>query len=152
MLFLNALVALFCLLMLGRHGPRGILFVAPRAIRISGEPGAPPRSTAQLHAGELLEPLGFRRLGVRSERSPLRGLQMDVDTWAHPDGTCADAFPARGRVALISFLTTFADGYQVGTSNFRRPAIERASGRVGGLDGATLEGALAAHRKGAATL
>jgi len=152
MLFLYVLVSLFCLLMLRKHAPRGILFVAPGSIRIGGDASAPPRATAQVAAGELLEPLGFRRLGIRSERGPLGGLWMDVDAWAHPDGTCADAFPAAGRSPIVSFLTTFADGYQIGTSNFRRPALERPAGRVGGVNGATLEGTLAAHRKGTAPL
>lgn len=147
MLFIHALVALFALMMLGRHGPRAILFLSPRSIRISGDPEAPPRSTAQVAAGELLESLGFRRLGLRSERSPLGGLRMEVDSWAHPDGTCADAFPASGRGPVVSFLTTFPDGFQVGTSNFRRLSAESGAGRVGGLAGTALHGALAAHRK-----
>jgi hypothetical protein len=147
MLFIHALVALFALMMLGRHGPRAILFLSPRSIRVAGDPDAPPRASAQVAAGELLESLGFRRLGIRSERSPLGGLRMEVDAWVHPDGTCADAFPAGGRGPVVSFLTTFADGYQVGTSNFRRIAAETGAGRVGGLAGTALEGALAAHRK-----
>lgn len=148
MLFIHALVVLFSLMMLGRHGPRAILFLSPRSIRITGDPEAPPRATAQVAAGELLESLGFRRLGLRSERSPLGGLRMVVDSWVHPDGTCADAFPASGRGPVVSFLTSFPDGYQVGTSNFRRIAVESSAGRVGGLAGTALQGALAAHRKG----
>jgi hypothetical protein len=147
MLFVNALVALFSAMMLGRYGPRAILFVAPRSIRVTGDPAAQPRASGQIAAGELLERLGFRRLGIRSERGPLGGLRMDVDAWSHPDGTCADAYPAGGRDAVVSFLTTFADGYQVGTSNFRRAAVESGAGRVGGLAGAAVAGALAAHRK-----
>lgn len=145
MLFVNVLVALFALMMLARHGPRAILFLAPRSIRIEGDEGAPARASGQVAAGELLESLGFRRLGIRRERGPLGGLRMDVDGWVHPDGTCADAFPAGGRDAVVSFLTTFADGYQVGTSNFRRASVESGAGRVGGLPGAALHGALAAH-------
>jgi hypothetical protein len=147
MLFVNVLVATFCLMMLYRHAPRAILFLAPRAIRIEGDPAAPQAAIAQVAAGERLEPLGFRRLGLRRERGPLGGLRMDVDSWMHPDGTCADAFPAGGRDPIVSFLTTFGDGYQVGTSNFRRVAVESGAGRVGALAGATLEAALAAHRK-----
>jgi hypothetical protein len=152
MLFIHALVALFSLMMLGRHGPRALLFLSPRSIKITGDPDAPARTSAQLAAGELLESLGFRRLGVRSEQSPLGGLRMAVDAWAHDDGTCADAFPAVGRGPVVSFLTTFADGYQLGTSNFRRIAAESAAGRVGGLAGTALHGALAAHRKAAEPL
>ena len=144
--FVNALVAIFALLMLWRHGPRALLFLAPRSIRLAGDADAPPRASGQVAAGERLEPLGFRRLGIRRERGPLGGLRMEVDAWAHPDGTCADAYPVAGRDAVVSFLTTFADGYQVATSNFQRSAVATGAGRVGGLAGATLEGALAAHR------
>jgi hypothetical protein len=147
MLFVHVLVALFALMMLWRHGPRAVLFLAPRSIRVAGDEAAPPRSTGQVVAGDLLGGLGFVRLGIRSERGPLGGLRMDVDAWAHPDGTCADAYPVGGRDAVVSFLTTFADGYQLGTSNFRRAAVDGGAGRVGGLPGASLEGALAAHRK-----
>jgi hypothetical protein len=98
-------------------------------------------------AGERLESLGFPRLGLRRERGPVGGLDMEVDAWAHPDGTCADAYPAGGRTVAVAFLSTFGDGFQVGTSNFRRTAVERPDGRVGGIEGATLEAALAAHRK-----
>lgn len=152
MVFINALVAVFALLMLGRHGPRALLFLAPRATRITGDADAPPRTSGQVAAGEQLEPLGFRRLGLRRERGPLGGLDMEVDAWAHPDGTCADAYPVGSRGIVIAFLTTFADGFQVGTSNFKRTALECPRGRVGGIDGAGLEGALAAHRKAAEAL
>ena len=53
---------------------------------------------------------------------------MEVDAWAHPDGTCADAYPVAGRDAVVSFLTTFADGYQVATSNFQRSAVATGAG------------------------
>ena len=152
MLFLNALVAVFALVMLARHGPRAVLFLAPRAVRVSGEADAPPRTTGQVAAGERLETLGFRRLGLRRERGPLGGLDMEVDAWAHADGTCADAYPVRGREALVSFLTAFGDGFQIVTSNFRRAAVEGPAGRVGGLAGSPLESALAAHRKAAEPL
>lgn len=147
MLFLNALVAAFALVMLVRHGPRAVLFLAPRSVRITGDAAGTPRASGQVAAGERLESLGFRRLGLRRERGPVGGLDMEVDAWAHPDGTCADAYPAGGRTVAVAFLTTFADGFQVGTSNFRRTAVERPEGRVGGLEGAALEAALAAHRK-----
>lgn len=147
MLLLNALVAIFTLLMLVRHGPRALLFLAPGAVRITGDATSLPRASGQVAAGELLAQLGFRRLGLRRERGPLGGLDMEVDAWVHPDGTCADAFPVAGREVVVSFLTAFADGFVVGTSNFRRGAVESPRGRVGGIAGARAEGALAAHRK-----
>lgn len=147
MLLLNALVAIYALVMLARHGPRALLFVAPGAIRVTGDPAAPPRTLGQVAAGEVLAALGFRRLGLRRERSPLGGMDMEVDAWAHADGTCADAYPGAGQTVAVTFVTTLADGFQVGTSNFRRGAAESVSGRVGGIDGAAPEGALAAHRK-----
>lgn len=147
MILINVLVAAFSLLMLLRHGPRALLYLAPGSIRISGDPHGAPRASGQVAAGEQLERLGFRRLGLRRERSLLGGLDMEVDAWAHPDGTCADAYPSGGRAVAVSFLTTFADGFQAGTSNFRRASIARPSGRVGGIEGAGLESALAAHRK-----
>jgi hypothetical protein len=152
MLFVHALVAIFALMMLWRHLPRALLFLAPGAVRVEGDADAEPRTGAQVAAGERLAAAGFRRLGMRRERSPLRGLQMDVDAWVHEDGTCADAFPAGGREPVVSFLTAFGDGFQVGTSNFRRTAVEGRAGRVGGVAGATLEAALAAHRKAAEAL
>jgi hypothetical protein len=152
MLFLNLLVAAFTLVMLARHGPRAILFVAPRAVRVTGDADAPARTIGQVLGAETLAALGFRRLGLRRERSPLGGLDMEVDAWAHPDGTCADVYPAAGREPIIAFVTAFGDGFQLGTSNFRRYAVESAAGRVGGLAGAALEGTLAAHRKAAAPL
>ena len=60
--------------------------------------------------------------------------------------------PGRRAGPVVSFLTTFADGYQIGTSNFRRPRAGAPGGRVGGLNGASLEGTLAAHRKATAPL
>jgi hypothetical protein len=152
MLLVHSLVALFSLMMLVRHGPRALLFLMPRAVRVTGDVDAPSRSTGQVAAGELLEPLGFRRLGVRRERGPLGGLAMEVDAWAHADGTCADVYPVAGRDVAVAFLTSFADGFQLATSNFRRKALETAQGRLGGLEGAALEGALAAHRKAAGPL
>jgi len=150
MLLLHALIAIYALVMLARHGPRAILFVAPGRIRVRGDAAAPARTTAQVAAGELLAGLGFRRLGLRHERSPLGGLDLEVDSWVHDDGTCADAYPAPGRAVPIAFLTAFGDGYLVGTSNFRRASAGTASGRVGGLAGASPDAALAAHRKAVA--
>jgi hypothetical protein len=147
MLLLNALVAIFTLVMLVRHGPRALLFLAPRSVRISGDATSAPRASGQVAAGELLAQLGFRRLGLRRERGPLGGLNMEVEAWAHPDGTCADAYPVGGREVVVSFLTAFADGFALGTSNFRRAAVESSRGRVGGIAGARAEGALAAHKK-----
>ncbi|HSM93202.1 MAG TPA: hypothetical protein VLT47_09960 [Anaeromyxobacteraceae bacterium] len=147
MVLLNALVALFTLLMLFRHAPRAVLFVAPRSVRITGDAAATPRASGQIATGELLAQLGFQRLGLRRERGPIGGLDLEVDAWAHPDGTCADAYPAGSRQVVVSFLTSLADGFLVGTSNFRRTSVEGTGGRVGGIPGAGLEGALAAHRK-----
>lgn len=147
MLVLNVLVAVYALVMLARHGPRALLFVAPRAIRVTGDPAAAPRASGQIAAGEALELLGFRRLGLRRERSPLGALDLELDAWAHEDGTCADAYPVGGRSPAISFLTTLGDGFQVATSNFRRAAARSAAGRVAAIEGAAVEGALAAHRK-----
>lgn len=147
MLFLNALIAIFTLIMLVRHGPRAVLFLAPRSVRIDGVAGALPRASGQVAAGEHLTAVGFRRLGRRRERGPLGGLDLEVDAWVHPDGTCADAFPVGGRDVVVTFLTAFADGFQVATSNFRRAAVQSARGRVGGIAGAAFDGALAAHRK-----
>lgn len=149
MLLLNALVAIYALVMLVRHGPRAVLFVAPRSIRVTGEPEAAPRSSGQAAAGEALAALGFRRVGLRRERGPVGGLDIEVDAWVHDEGTCADAFPAGGRAVAVSFLTTFADGFQLATSNFRRPSGGNSRGRVGGIEGASPEAALAAHRKAA---
>src|SRR5512138_1133373 len=106
MLLLNVLVAVYALLMLARHGPRAVVYLAPRTIRIAFDPGAHPRSSGQVAAGELLASLGFRRLGLRREHSPLRGLDLEVDAWVADDGTCADAYPAPGRAVAIAFLTT----------------------------------------------
>lgn len=147
MLLLNVLVAIYALVMLARHGPRAVVYLAPRTIRIAGEADAQPRSSGQIATGELLGSLGFRRLGLRREHSPLRGLDLEVDAWAADDGTCADAYPAPGRAVAVAFLTTLGDGFQVGTSNFRRPGVQTAAGRVGGLNGAAPEAVLAAHRK-----
>jgi hypothetical protein len=147
MLLLNALVAIYALVMLARHGPRAVLYVAPRTIRIRGDADALPRTSGQVAAGELLESLGFARLGLRHERSPLGGLDLAIDAWAHPDGTCADAYPTGGRAVAIGLLTTLGDGFQVATANFKRPTAEGAAGRVEGLAGLSAENALIAHRR-----
>lgn len=147
MTFLYALFAIYALVMLGRYGPRALVYVAPRTIRVSGDAEARPRSTGQVAAGELLESMGFRRLGQRRETSPLRGVDMEVDAWVHDDGTCADAWPVGGRSVAVAFLTTLGDGFQVATANFRRKAAQSAAGLVGGLAGTAPEAALAAHRK-----
>lgn len=152
MVVLNLLVAAYALLMLFRHGPRAILYIAPRSVRVSGDPEGRPRSTGQVAAGEALETLGFRRLGLLRERGPLGGLDLEVDAWVHEDGTCADAYPAGGRAVAVSLLTTLGDGYQLATSNFRRKGAECADGRVRGLNGIDPDGALIVHRRDVAAL
>jgi hypothetical protein len=145
---LNALAALFALYMLARYGRGALLFVAPSLVRVEGEPSAGPRTLAQLRAGEALAALGFVRLGARREAGPLRALDARLDAWALPEGgiyaDVAEGAPAGG--ARVSFVSPFPDGAFVVTANHARLALRGPKLQAGGLAGATLEAALAAHR------
>jgi hypothetical protein len=142
----NLLVAIFALVQILRYARRALLFVAP-AVRVSGEPGATPRSTGRLRAGALLEELGFAPLGIRRERSPLGGHDLEADAYADASrGTYADVFQARGSERpRVVFFTPFADGATVLTANFARPAVATARVQAGGLAGMPVEAQLAAH-------
>jgi hypothetical protein len=145
---LHSLAALFALYMLARYGRGALLFVAPSLMRVEAEPGAGPRTLAQLRAGEALAGLGFEWLGARRESGPLRALEAHLDVWALPGGgvyaDVAEGAPAGG--ARVSFVSPFSDGAFVVTANHARLALSGPKLQAGGLAGATLVAALAAHR------
>jgi hypothetical protein len=145
---LHALAALFALYMLARYGRGALLFVAPSLVRVSGDAGAGPRTLAQVRAGEALLPLGFVRVGARREAGPLGALEVRTDAWAcEAEGVYADvAERAVAGGAEVSFTSRFPDGAFVVTANHARVALRGPRLQVGGLPGATLEAALAAHR------
>jgi hypothetical protein len=145
---LHALAALFALYMLARYGRAALLFVAPSLLRVTGEAGAGPRTLAQVRAGEALAALGFVRVGARREAGPLGALEVRTDAWAsEADGVYADV--AERAVAggpAVSFTSRFPDGAFVVTANHARIALQGPKLQLGGLPGATVEAALAAHR------
>ncbi|HEX9287924.1 MAG TPA: hypothetical protein VF904_00250 [Anaeromyxobacteraceae bacterium] len=142
----NLLVALFAIVQMLRYARRAALFVVP-SVRVSGEPGATPRSAARLRVGAALEELGFAPLGIRRERSPLGAHDVEADAYADPSrGTYADVFQARGSEApRVVFFTPFRDGAAVLTANFARPAVTTPLVQAGGLANARVEAQLAAH-------
>ncbi len=123
----NLLVALFAIVQMLRYARRAALFVVP-SVRVSGEPGATPRSAARLRVGAALEELGFAPLGIRRERSPLGA--HDVEASEAP---------------RVVFFTPFRDGAAVLTANFARPAVTTPLVQAGGLANARVEAQLAAH-------
>jgi hypothetical protein len=147
-LLLNVLAALFALFMLARHGRRALVFLAPSLVRVTGGEDEPPRTLAQVSAGEALAALGFVRLGSVREAGPLGALDERSDAWAGADGAAyADvAEGAPGRGASVTFVSPFADGAFVVTANHARLALAGPRLQAGGLPGATVEAALAAHR------
>ncbi|MFL5301973.1 MAG: hypothetical protein ACJ79R_16680, partial [Anaeromyxobacteraceae bacterium] len=145
---LHALAALFALYMLARYGRGALLFVAPSLLRVTAEAGAGARTLAQVRAGEALAALGFVRLGGRREAGPLGALEVRTDAWAsEAEGVYADVRerPDAGGPA-VSFTSRFPDGAFVVTANHPRVALCGPSLQLGGLPGATVEAALAAHR------
>jgi hypothetical protein len=132
MLAFHALVLAFALVMLARHGPAALLFVAPSLRRPAGEPPAPATTTAEARARDDLAALGFRQVGSLEERGPLGALAERHAVLASEDGrSWADVSAGRrgGRVRLVSV----APGGEL---------------LVTALPDATPAGALAAHEKG----
>jgi hypothetical protein len=145
---LHLLAALFALYMLARHGRRALLFVAPSLVRVEARAGDPPRTIAQVRAGEALQALGFVRLGARREVAPLGAVDDWSDVWAAADGEVyADVGAgAPGEGAPLEFVSPFADGAFVVTADHPRLALRGPRVQAGGIPGATVEAALAAHR------
>ncbi|BDG09756.1 hypothetical protein [Anaeromyxobacter paludicola] len=155
-MFFTALAILLSLWMLVKHGRRAVLVLAPSLVRVSADPAAPPRTPAQVAAGEALRALGFERLGARAERSPLRGLDLPSDAWVHRGvGAYADVLalsPRGGGPAYAYFLSGFDDGALVLTANHARLPQSGPAVLAGGLPGATLDGAWRAHQVAVARL
>lgn len=141
----DLLVAAFALLQLVRYARGALLFLVP-TVRVSGEPsGAPPPSAGRLRAGQQLEALGFRRLGVLRQRGPLGALAVAAETYAGPDGTAyADVSDGRAGPRVV-FFTPFAGGGAVVTENVRRRPIATAAIQAAGLPDAPLPAVHAAH-------
>ena len=134
MLAFHLLVAAFAVLMLVRHGPGALLFVAPALRRPREGPVGPARSPAEQRVRDALEGLGFRPLGMLVERGPLGALARE---WAvfGGEGRAAWADVAEGRGGgWVRFVSSGPDGAALVTE----------------LPDATPEGALAAHEKGLA--
>jgi hypothetical protein len=144
---LHLLAAAFALFMLARHGGRALAFIAPSLVRVAPEGGG-ARTLAQVRAGEALAALGFRHVGAYRERGPLGAFAARRDAWASPDGgTYADVDAGgRGGEADVTFVSPFGDGAFVVTSNHPRVALSGPLVQAGGLAGASVEAALAAHR------
>ncbi len=138
-------------MMLWRYGRRGILFVAPGLVRFHSDPDAPPATALQRAAGDELEPLGFRRLGARSEEGPLGGLGLRSDAWVdEAAGAYADVFeeaPRKGAGARLYFLSVFPDAAVALTANHARKGRSGGTAEVGGIPGAGVAATWAAHRR-----
>jgi hypothetical protein len=146
----HVLVVLFAGYMLVKHVRRGVLFLAPGLVRISGRPGVAPATPMQLRAGEELAGLGFAHLGSRREDGALGGLLLASDAWANEEeGAFADVFDHRPREGVgpwAYFLSPFPDGALVLTANHPRLARETPMLQIGGLAASTLAATWAAHR------
>jgi hypothetical protein len=134
MLAVHLLVAGFAALMLTRHGPAALLFVAPSLRRPRSGPAGPARSPGGQRVRDELEGLGFRHLGTLVERGPLGALSRE---WA--------VFGGEGRAAWGDA----AEGREGGWVRFVSSGEDGAS-LVTELPDATAPGALAAHEKGLA--
>lgn len=134
MLAVHLLVAAFAGLMLVRHGPGALLFVAPSLRRPRGLPARPARSPAEQRIHDDLEGLGFRHVGTLVERGPLGALSREWAVFGDEErGVWGDV--AVGRPGgWVRFVTSGEDGAALLTE----------------LPDATAEGALAAHEKGLA--
>jgi hypothetical protein len=144
---LHLLAAAFALFMLARHGGRALAFVAPSLVRVAAEAGGGARTLAQVRGGEALAALGFTHLGAWRERGPLGAFDARRDAWASADGVYADVEAAgAGHEADVTLVSPFAGGGFVVTSNHPRIALSGPRVQVGGLPGASIEAALAAHR------
>lgn len=142
MLAFQAFAALFALLMLARHLPRALLFVAPGLVRFRAGPVPAARSPGELRARDALAALGFAPVGALAERAPLGAVDGAHEVLAHRDGLAwADLAAGRG-AARVRFVTPCTDGEVIETAN--APADD--GGRA--LPGATLAATFAAHRKG----
>jgi hypothetical protein len=132
MLAFHALVAVFAALMLVRHGPRALLFVAPSLRRVRVGPPTPSRSPAEERARDALATLGFRHLGSLSERGPLGALEERWAVFASGDGrSWADVAVGRGG-GWVRFVSPGAGDALLVTA----------------LPDSTPAGGLAAHGKG----
>ncbi|GEJ57824.1 hypothetical protein [Anaeromyxobacter diazotrophicus] len=143
----NLLVALFAVVQALRYARRALVFVAP-AVRVTGEPGEPPRSAPRLRLGAELERLGFVPLGLLHERAPLGAVAREVDAYADASrGTFADVWQERGEADAprLVFYTPFPDGAYVLTANHPRRAVASARAQAGAVVGAAPEAQLAAH-------
>ncbi|HSN92500.1 MAG TPA: hypothetical protein VLS93_14810 [Anaeromyxobacteraceae bacterium] len=132
MLAFHLLVGAFAVLMLVRHGPAALLFVAPGLRRPHAGPAGPARSPAEQRIRDALAGLGFRPIGTLTERGPLGALARE---WVvlGGEGCSAWADVAEGRGGgWVRFVSASPDGAALETE----------------LPDATPEGALAAHRKG----
>jgi len=142
------LAAALAALMLARYAPRALLFLSPGLTRVEGEPQAQPPSPARLRAGVEWEALGFERLGVKRERSPLGGSVHEACAYAGPDGVFADLFDGPGRGVAVQLFTLFPDDAAVVTASYPRQGSAGERLQVGGLPGAGPEELLRAHRRG----
>lgn len=142
----HLLIAAFALVQVARYSRRALLFLFP-SVRVTGEPGAPPRSARRLRAGAALERLGFVPLGIRRERSALGALAREGDAYASAEqGAFADVVEDGAGAAAVTFFTPFAGGAAVLTADHRRRSTVSPQVQAGGMPDAPLEAVLAAHR------
>ena len=147
MLVFQILAAAFAVFMLARHLPRAVLFLAPGLLRTQGSPAAPPRSAAEARARDDLARLGFFEVGTLRERGPLGALAVEYAVHADRDGK-AFADVAKVPESWVRLVSPCADGAALVTSTGARTAAAAASERRAVLAGASVDAAVAAHRKG----
>jgi hypothetical protein len=144
----QALAALFAVVMLVRHLPRALLFVAPALLRARGRPPAAARSPAEGRVREELAALGFSETGTISERGPLGAFALEFAVFTAADGK-AWADLSSGRTPAIRIVTRCADGALLVTAAAGWPGrVHSSAGGRAFLPDPSPGAAVAAHRKG----
>jgi hypothetical protein len=144
----NLLGLALAAIILWRNLPAALLCLWPGFVRTRTVSEEGPSLDAGLFRAleEELAPLGFRRLGARIEKAPLRRPLACYDFAHDAERTFASAYRERGEVRLY-FLTAFEHGGFVLTANHRRQGIERRGYLAGGIPGALPEQLLPVHRR-----
>jgi len=144
----TALVGLVLALMLLRlNFWRAVLFLAPTSVRV--EPEAPadqmdlPPELAPL--AEQLRALGFTALGSHEEKPRFHPATRSYDFARPAERVFATLHLGRDATPRLYLLTPLAPGGFVITAGYKRPALDLAGYRSGGLEGASPERLYRAH-------
>ncbi len=144
-----AVLSALGLFLLWRNLAGALLFFWPAWVKVRREEESWPEvdNTLFEQMAKELAPLGFTRLGIHVERSPLRQGTVVYDFGHAGESTWASA-SMRGDDAELYLLTAFDEGGLVLTADHRRGSVAKEGHYLaGGLPGVEPEQLLAAHRR-----